>query len=412
MYVNSTGDTTIWDEVTPFIQHRELRADEEDLYDLPQVSSETGTVYQHCLQAIRRGFTTGKFGLPLMGTGDWNDGMNSVGRHGKGTSVWLAWFCCAVCSAFLPHANEKGDARTVDLLKTFQASYAEAANRTWTGEWYTRAYYDNGHPLGAPECLEAKIDCIAQAWSVISGEANPLERGLKAMESVDHHLVATFPNRNCGLIRLLAPAFGTAPEPKDNPGYIASYLPGVRENGAQYTHASFWVILANLYAHRGDRAFELFDAINPLSHTATAEGVHIYKTEPYVLAADIYFGPNLDGRGGWTWYTGSASWGWKTAVEALCGLEKVYGTHLRLQPCIPSTWSEYTMIYRVPSPKGFDDPTPQPEFHITVLNPSGLCTGNIQIELDGTPLEGKDSDLIPLNLPPGVHKVKATLVKP
>jgi len=337
-YVLVTGDVAILDEYAPFISMRELAPNEHEIYELPAVTEEHGSIYEHCRRALHRACTTGPHGLPLIGTGDWNDGMSRVGAEGRGESVWLAWFLIRTLRSFAAHADRRGDSAEATFMREWADRYAAAAEtHGWDGAWYRRAYYDNGNPIGSASSDECKIDSIAQSWSVIS-RAAPDDRQAQAMASFDEQLV----REDARLIVLLTPPFdGTA----DDPGYIRGYLPGVRENGGQYTHAALWAVLATAMRGDADRAFELFQMLNPLTHTATPDAAARYKVEPYVVAADVYTSPSHLGRGGWTWYTGSASWMYRVGIESLLGFTKV-GDRLTITPRVPSTWDSFQISYR------------------------------------------------------------------
>jgi cyclic beta-1,2-glucan synthetase len=337
-YVRLTGDATILDERAPFLTMRTLEPHEHEVYDLPRVSDESGTVYEHCVRALRKACTTGANGLPLIGIGDWNDGMNRVGVEGRGESIWLAWFLIATLRAFAGEADERGDqAAAAEFRSTADGYLAAVEARGWDGAWYRRAYFDDGTPLGSASSDECRIDAIAQSWSVISGAGSP-ERQAQAMESFEHHLVRD----DARLLMLLTPPFDKT---QHDPGYIKGYVPGVRENGAQYTHAALWSVLATALRGNGDRAFELFQMLNPLTHALTADGVAIYTVEPYVVAADVYTTAGHLGRGGWTWYTGSASWMYRVGLEAILGLHK-RGNTLQIRPRVPRDWPSLTITYR------------------------------------------------------------------
>jgi cyclic beta-1,2-glucan synthetase len=337
-YVRTTGDVGVLDEVVPFIEMRALEPHEHEVYDLPVVSGESATIYEHCLRALRRASTVGAHGLPLIGVGDWNDGMNRVGIEGRGESVWLAWFLNDTLRAFADQCDSRGDGVAAGELRTTADLYARAANEeAWDGAWYRRAYFDDGTPLGSAQNDECRIDSIAQSWSVISAAGEP-EKQTRAMASLNEHLVM----EDSRLIMLLTPPFDKTP---NDPGYIKGYLPGVRENGAQYTHAALWSVLATALADDGDRAFELYQTINPLTHAVTPESVGRYKVEPYVVAADVYTATGHVGRGGWTWYTGSASWLYRIGIETILGFTK-HGNALTLEPCIPRSWNEFSIQYR------------------------------------------------------------------
>jgi cyclic beta-1,2-glucan synthetase len=368
-YVNVSCDRGIFDVEVPYLTMRLLNPDEHEIYELPKVTSEVGSVYDHCVRALRKACTAGVHGLPLIGSGDWNDGMNRVGIEGKGESVWLAWFLITTLRKFAVHAESRSDRQARDEMLAKADGYAEAVERSaWDGEWYRRAYFDDGSPLGSRTSDECKIDSIAQSWSVISGAGRP-DRARIAMESLNKYLV----REDARLILLLTPPFDKTTH---DPGYIQGYLPGVRENGAQYTHAALWAVLATALQGDGDRAFELFQMLNPITHSDTAKAVDIYKVEPYVVAADVYTAKGHLGRGGWTWYTGSASWMYRTALEAILGFRQ-RGEELFIEPCIPARWKEFTVEYRFRSST----------YAITVQNPDGLQRGTAELMLDGRSVE-------------------------
>ena len=338
-YVTGTGDASILEEYVPFLRMRELAPDEHEVYDLPEVTSEHASVYEHCLRALRRASTVGAHGLPLIGIGDWNDGMNRVGVEGRGESVWLAWFLITNLRAFARRADARGDVTVADEFRQKADAYRRAVEENaWDGEWYRRAYFDDGTPLGTAEAEECRIDSIAQSWSVISEAGDPA-RQEQAMASLERHLV----REDARLIMLLTPAFDKTPL---DPGYIKGYLPGVRENGAQYTHAALWAVLATALRGDADRALELYQMINPLMHAMTPEDVATYKVEPYVVAADVYTAEGHLGRGGWTWYTGSASWMYRVGIEGIVGLTR-RGDALVIEPRAPLAWEEYGIEYRL-----------------------------------------------------------------
>jgi cyclic beta-1,2-glucan synthetase len=337
-YIRVTGDRAILDEEAPFITMRPLEPAEHEIYDLPSVTAETASIYEHCVRALRRACTQGDHGLPLIGTGDWNDGMNRVGGEGRGESVWLGWFLITTLRSFAGVADERNDSTTAASLREQADAYASAVHEHgWDGEWYRRAYFDDGSPLGSAQNDECSIDAIAQSWSVISGAAPP-ERQQQAMASLEKHLI----HNDSRIIQLLTPPFDHTPR---DPGYIKGYLPGVRENGAQYTHAALWTVLATAKQGRVDRAFELFQMINPLTRATNAASLETYKVEPYVVAADVYTAKGQLGRGGWTWYTGSASWLYRIGLESILGFEK-RGAALVIRPCVPESWQGYSIAYR------------------------------------------------------------------
>jgi cellobiose phosphorylase len=337
-YVQVSGDLSVLDENVPFLAGRALAADEESYYDLLARSDESASLYQHGVRAILHGLRFGARGLPLMGSGDWNDGMNQVGIHGKGESVWLGFFLHAVLADFARLADISGDAAFADRCREeAQTLRANLAQHAWDGAWYRRAWFDDGTPLGSAHNAECSIDSISQSWSVLSGGGEP-KRSRMAMEVVDRRLV----RRDAGLVQLLDPPFDTS---ELDPGYIKGYVPGVRENGGQYTHAAVWTAMA--FAQLGDsrRAWELLAMINPVNHARNAAEAAVYKAEPYVVAADVYAVAPHVGRGGWSWYTGSAGWLYRLIIESLLGLRRE-GDSLRMAPCLPAEWTTYTMTYR------------------------------------------------------------------
>jgi cyclic beta-1,2-glucan synthetase len=337
-YVGVTGDATVLDAYVPFLTMRPLGEHEHELYDLPTVTDEHGSVYEHCRRALRRACTTGAHGLPLIGIGDWNDGMSRVGVEGRGESVWLAWFLATTLRRFAVHAEARGDAEDAADFRRLADGYVAAVEaHGWDGAWYRRAYFDDGTPLGSATSDECRIDAIAQSWSVISGAGDPA-RQAQAMRAFEEHLV----REDARLLMLLTPPFDRTP---NDPGYIKGYLPGVRENGAQYTHAALWSVLATALRGDGDRAFALFQMLNPLMHARTPDEVATYKVEPYVVAADVYTAEGQLGRGGWTWYTGSASWMYRVALETILGFAR-QGDRLRIEPRVPREWPGYEIEYR------------------------------------------------------------------
>ena len=364
-YLEVTGDATILDEPVEFITMRQLGPDEHELYDKPEQSGETASIYEHCLRALRRGATFGQHDLPLIGSGDWNDGFSRVGIEGKGVSVWLAWFLIATLKRMATISDSRGDASARDEFVRYAERYRNAIEtNAWDGDWYVRAYYDDGYALGSSSSEEAKIDSIAQSWSILSG-AGDAERSRTAMSSVDQHLV----RNDARLIMLLTPPFDKT---KHDPGYIKGYLPGVRENGAQYTHAATWTVWAQCMAGNGTHAFDLFQMLNPVKHSETREMVERYKVEPYVVVADLYTADQHLGRGGWTWYTGSASWYYRTGLEGILGFTK-RGESLTVNPCIPAAWDGFTIEYSYMSST----------YVINVRNPSHVEHGVNKVTVDG-----------------------------
>ena len=337
-YVLSTGDTGVLDEKVSYLEGRTVNAENDSYYDLPNRSEETGSLYEHCVRAILRGFRFGTHGLPLIGTGDWNDGMNMVGNQGKGESVWLGFFLYEVLMHFIQVAGTQGDFPFVEQCKKEASTLRRNIEQNgWDGKWYRRAYFDDGSPLGSDSNQECKIDSIVQSWSVLSGAGDAVHSSM-AMSELDKRLV----QRNNALIQLLDPPFDKSDL---NPGYIKGYVPGVRENGGQYTHAAIWAAMA--FASLGDskRAWELLEIINPVNHSKSREDVDVYKVEPYVIAGDVYaLSPHI-GRGGWTWYTGSAGWMYRLITESLLGL-RLEVDKLFIEPCLPAHWETYKVFYR------------------------------------------------------------------
>ncbi len=337
-YVTVTGDKSILDEEVNFLSGRVLQPDEDSFYDLPTVSYNNARLYEHCVLAIQRSFHYGEHALPLIGSGDWNDGMDRVGNKGKGESVWLAFFLYQILQHFMPIAEIKDDQEFLLSCKKEALSLQSAIElNAWDGEWYLRAFFDDGSALGSKENLECRIDAIAQSWSVLSGAAKK-DRQELAMKSLYTHLV----RKDIGLIQLLEPAFNSVGV---NPGYIKGYLPGVRENGGQYSHAAIWAIMA--FAAKADRekTWELFQMINPILHAENPEDVAIYKVEPYVMAADVYANDKHKGRGGWTWYTGSAGWMYQLIIKYIVGLRREADA-LVFKPCFPLEWPFVEIDYR------------------------------------------------------------------
>jgi cyclic beta-1,2-glucan synthetase len=364
-YVLTTGDTGVLDESIHFLEGRELNPEEEAYYDQPQRSAETASLYEHCVRAIKHGLRFGVHQLPLMGCGDWNDGMNLVGREGKGESVWLAWFLYENLQLFARLAGVRGDpdfAATCTGQATLLRTNIE--ENAWDGGWYRRAYFDDGTPLGSFANDECQIDSISQSWAVISGGGDPVRAG-QAMAAAEKRLV----RRDAKIIQLLDPPFDKS---ELEPGYIKGYVPGVRENGGQYTHAAIWITMA--FAMMGDRekAWDLFAMLNPINHGSRAEDIERYKVEPYVMCADIYGAAPHTSRGGWTWYTGAAGWMYRLTVETLLGLQLEID-QLRIAPCIPAQWKSYKIHYRYR----------QTYYHITIRRTDGKSNQVIRVTADG-----------------------------
>jgi cellobiose phosphorylase len=374
-YVLSTGDSGVLDEPIHFVEGRPVNTEEDSYYDLPGRSDKTASLYEHCVRAILRGLTRGEHGLPLIGSGDWNDGMNMVGEHGRGESVWLGFFLYEVLMRFTEMARLRGDLSFAERCQREAADVRRNIEQHgWDGGWYLRAFFDDGSPLGSASNPECQIDSIVQSWSVLSG-AGDATRSRMAMDAVDRRLV----RRDHALIQLLDPPFDKS---KLNPGYIKGYVPGVRENGGQYTHAAIWAAMA--FAALGDRrrAWELMAMINPVSHARSPEGIATYKVEPYVVAADVYALPPHTGRGGWTWYTGSAGWMYRLIVESLLGL-RLEVDRLSFAPCLPADWKGFTLHYR------YRDTL----YHITVLQVSA-GNGGTSVTVDGVEQPDKAIPLV------------------
>jgi len=337
-YVLSTGDTGVLEEKLHFLQGRMVSPNEDSYFDLPGRSDKKESLYKHCVRALKASFIYGEHGLPLIGSGDWNDGMNLVGKDGKGESVWLGFFLYLALIRFSALARAYGDELFADICLTeAEGLRINIEKNGWDGKWYLRAFFDDGSPLGSSTNPECQIDSVAQSWAVLSGAGNH-DRSRLAMESLDKHLV----NSDFGLIQVLDPPFDNS---SLNPGYIKGYVPGVRENGGQYTHAAIWAIMAFAKLGENQRAWELFTMINPVNHARNPEEMNIYKVEPYVTAADVYATAPHSGRGGWTWYTGSASWMYRLIVESLLGLQ-LEVNKLRFTPCLPADWHGFKLHYR------------------------------------------------------------------
>ncbi len=393
-YVEVTGDAGVLDEPAPFLEGRALASGEHEAYFEPTVSGRCDTLFEHCARALDLRLSVGAHGLPLMGAGDWNDGMNRVGHEGRGESVWLGWFLVSALSAFTPLAEARGETDRVERWQRHVAALKASLERdAWDGSWYRRAYFDDGTPLGSAGNAECRIDSIAQSWGVISGAADPA-RGAQAMAAVEEYLV-----RGDGVVLLFTPPFDRTPL---DPGYIKGYLPGVRENGGQYTHAAVWAILAFAMLGDGDKAGELFATLNPINHAKTRAGVHRYKVEPYVLAGDVYAEPPHAGRGGWTWYTGSAGWMYRAGIEWMLGV-RLRGETLHVNPCIPRAWRGFEMTLRYRSSR----------YEIVVENPRGAMRGVSCLEVDGAifPISPvvDGGATVPLVDDAATHRVRVTL---
>ncbi|HEU4532371.1 MAG TPA: hypothetical protein VFR59_14345, partial [Steroidobacteraceae bacterium] len=375
----------VLDEMLPFLEGQALQPGEHDVYFQPSVSDETASLFEHCARALDGSLTSGPHGLPLIGTGDWNDGMNRVGEHGRGESVWLGWFLHATLTAFTPLARARGESERVARWHAHADSLRTALERAgWDGAWYRRAYFDDGTPLGSAQNEECRIDSIAQSWSVISGAADPV-RAAQAMSAVDQLLI----DRDKGLALLFTPPFHRT---SLDPGYVKSYPPGVRENGGQYTHAATWSVIALARLGEAEKASQLFSILNPINRTDTRAAAHRYKVEPYVVAADIYSVAPHAGRGGWTWYTGSAGWMYRAGLEAILGFQ-LEGKHLRIAPCIPAHWPGFEVSFRYGTAR----------YEILVQDAG---TEVIGLEIDGEPVTG---GLVALVDDGAVHAVRVVL---
>ncbi|MCB2160724.1 hypothetical protein KQH40_01415 [bacterium] len=385
-YIAATGDVAILNEKLSFLTAEALNPGESERYSQYESTAEAYSLYEHCRRALDKATTAGIHGLPLIGTGDWNDGMNQVGAKGFGESVWLGWFLHATLKLFAPLAAHMGDTPDTYLQQSEDLSKA-LDTHAWDGNWYLRAFYDDGSALGSSENDDCKIDSIAQSWAVLSGAADPA-RAARAMESVNQLLV----DEGEQMITLFTPPFDKTSR---NPGYIKGYLPGIRENGGQYTHAAIWTAWAYAKLGLGDRAGALFHLLNPINHADTPEKAARYKVEPYVVAADIYSTSPHTGMGGWTWYTGSSGWMYQFGIEAILGISRA-GNSLRITPCIPRDWPGFTVNYRYGSTR----------YRITVENPNGINQGVRQILLDGNALPG---NLIPLLGDDQPHEVQVVM---
>ncbi|MEI2742915.1 MAG: glycosyl transferase [Candidatus Competibacter sp.] len=394
-YARATGDWGLFDKPARFLKARLLEPGEDEAFLCPEDSGETASLYEHCCRALDRSLTQGAHGLPLMGTGDWNDGMNRVGREGRGESVWMGFFLYAILGDFIPVCGQHGDFNRARRYAAFRSHLASALNEHgWDGEWYRRAWYDNGAVLGSAASDECRIDALAQAWAVIS-KAAPWKRAESALDAVERQLIS----ESEGLIRLLAPPFEHTPH---DPGYIKGYVAGVRENGGQYTHAALWVVRAMAELGRRDQAARLLEMLSPISRARAPEQVAVYRVEPFVVAADIYGVAPYIGRGGWTWYTGSAGWMLRVALESILGLELREGRGLRLRPSIPDAWPGFKLRYRLPDGQAVYD--------IEVRNPERNAKRVAAVTIDeGEGIIEYGAACIPLFQDGASHRVLVTL---
>jgi len=389
-YIDVTNDLRVLDEIVPFLEGQVLRDGENEAFFQPMVSDEEATLFEHCARALDLSLAVGIHGLPLMGTGDWNDGMNRVGEKGKGESIWLGWFLHATLTSFCRFADSRDEPLRAATWRQYADSLKEALEREgWDGDWYRRAYFDDGTPLGSKSNDECRIDAIAQSWSVISQAATP-ERAVRAMAALEKHLI----RRDDGMVLLLTPPFDHM---QPDPGYIKGYPPGIRENGGQYTHGAIWSLIAFAMLGDGDKAGELFSMLNPINHSNTPGAMQRYKVEPYVACADLYSIPPHVGRGGWTLYTGSAAWMYRAGLEWILGFH-LQGTALVLDPCIPKTWPGFEIIFRYHSAR----------YDIMVENPKGVSRGVVYAELDDVVLSGEHAR-ISLADDGAIHRVRVVL---
>jgi cyclic beta-1,2-glucan synthetase len=364
-YVRVTGDKNILDEYVPFLAAPLLRPDEHENFSQSTISDDTASFYEHCARALDASLALGSHGLPLIGGGDWNDGMNRVGEHGKGESVWLGWFLYAALDAFIALAEARLDKSRAKSWRAHMKKLKTALeDQAWDGNWYRRGWFDDGTALGSAANEECRIDSIAQSWAVLSGAGSP-DRAAEAMAAVERELILT----NDRIALLFTPPFDRTPM---DPGYIKAYPPGLRENGGQYTHAALWSVMALAKLGEGDKAAALFSLLNPINHSRTRTDIHRYKVEPYVVAADVYAADGYVGRGGWTWYTGSAGWMQRAGIETILGL-RIEGNLLHFDPCIPSSWPRFEIKLRHGAAR----------YEITVENPDAVQRGIVSAMLDG-----------------------------
>jgi cellobiose phosphorylase len=394
-YIEVTADAAVLDETLPFIEGDALKAGQTEAFFTPLVARGEISLYEHCALALDVSLSLGAHGLPLIGTGDWNDGMNRVGVNGRGESVWMAWFLLATIGAFVPYAQARSESGRAARWTQFAGDLRVALESAgWDGKWYRRGYYDDGTPLGSNESSECKIDAIAQSWSVISGGADPRHAAL-AMDALQEHLI----RHDDKIALLLTPPFDRT---SHDPGYIKGYPPGIRENGGQYTHGAIWSIFAFAALGQGDQAGDLYAILNPIHHSSTPNAVARYKVEPYVSCADVYSVAPHVGRGGWTWYTGSAGWLYRAGLEAILGF-RLHGTVLVIDPCLPEAWLGYEIVFHHRGSRNTIT-----RYEITVENPRHVSRGVVVAELDGVEI-AKDVARIPLVDDGQVHRVRVEL---
>ena len=389
-YVEATGDLAVLDEIVPFLDGPVLREGEVEHYFQPVPADESATLYEHCARALERSLSVGSHGLPLIGSGDWNDGMNRVGEGGRGESTWLAWFLHQALSNLAPLAEARGESLRAATWRAHASELrASVEQHGWDGDWYRRGYFDDGTPLGSAGNAECRIDSIAQTWSVLSGAGEP-QRAERALAALDRDLVL----REDGLVLLLTPPFDRS---VPDPGYIQAYPPGIRENGGQYTHAAAWSVIAFAMRGDGDKAAELFTMLNPINRAPTLDAAQRYKVEPYVVAGDVYSVPPHVGRGGWTWYTGSAAWLYRAGLEWMLGC-RIRNATLLLDPCIPRAWPGFQVTLRYRGAR----------YEIAVENPRGVSRGLVSLQLDGETLPAQQGR-VPLVDDGLTHQIKAIL---
>ncbi|WP_411679001.1 GH36-type glycosyl hydrolase domain-containing protein [Clostridium thailandense] len=382
-YIQNTGDYSILDEKAGYLEDSELKEGEDERYNISRKSDKQGTIYEHCIKSIERSLNFGSHNIPLMGSGDWNDGMSTVGNEGKGESVWLGWFLYSILDKFIDICRLKNDEEKVKKYSKLKEFIRENLEKNaWDGGWYRRAYFDNGVPLGSLQNDECQIDSLSQSWAVISG-AGKESRVKEAMEALERNLI----KEDKGIVLLLTPAFDKS---SLEPGYIKGYVPGVRENGGQYTHASIWVILALANMGSNNKAWRIFNMINPINHAKSYLDCQVYKVEPYVMTADVYAVEPHTGRGGWSWYTGAAGWMYRTGIEAIVGLKLIGNQGFTIKPCVPDEWQGYKVYYNRKD-----------------------CRYNIQIQRDkkkGIWLDGKfiENGIVPF-LKEGEHEVRVII---